>query len=154
MFLEVASRCVNVCPLPSAVTFASPLPTVLLLPRFSSFTRLPFFFSVCPLQPRRKNNQPGPSCAARYTSCPAGIHCLQLVPRHVFDSMRTCIRANLLVHLWLSFFSFSFAGAHMCVRMQHFCTRPNTFSARFMNSRKSGSLGKPWMDTGTGRSNY
>lgn len=105
------------------------------------------FFSFSPLQPSWKNNQPGPSCAACYTYCPAGIHCLQLVPRHVFDSMRTCIRANLLVHF---------------CRLAHVCQGANvsthlsinTFSVHFMISRKSGSLGKPWKDTGLSRSNY
>lgn len=80
----------------------------LALPYFSSLlVCLPFLLS--PLSnPAETTIQPGPSCAARYTYCPAGIHCSQLVPRHVLDSVRTC----------LCVFA---GGVHMCVRVQ-ICT--------------------------------
>lgn len=84
-----------------------PLPSLCGDPRLSSPDSLsPVLFLIhpsaisspsFPFNPVEKTNQPGPSCAACYTYSPAGIHCLQLVPRHVFDSMRTCIRANWLV---------------------------------------------------------
>lgn len=60
---------------------------------------LPFFLSsvICCLS-LRCDSQPGPCRAACYTYCPAGIHCSQLVRRHVFDSTRTCVRTNQLAH--------------------------------------------------------
>lgn len=124
-------------PLPQRMPFPPSVATLAsLLPTLSSilFPHLPFLLSL-PSNPVEKTNQPGPSCAACYTYCPAGIHCLQLVPRHVFDSMPTCIRANLLVHFC--------RRAHVC-QGANVCTHLgiNTFSAHFMISRKSGSLGK------------
>lgn len=62
---------------------------------------LPFFFLlsslICCLSLHR-DSQAGPCRAACYTYCPAGIHCSQLVCRHVFDSTRTCVRTNQLAH--------------------------------------------------------
>lgn len=60
-----------------------------------------FFFLlsslICCLSLHR-DSQAGPCRAACYTYCPAGIHCSQLVCRHVFDSTRTCVRTNQLAH--------------------------------------------------------
>lgn len=93
MVLEVASRCLSVCPFPPfVVTLTSLLPTLSSL-LFRIHSSAISSLSL-PSNSIEKTNQPGPSCAACYTYCPAGIHCFQLVTRHVFDSMRTCILAK------------------------------------------------------------
>lgn len=78
-----------------------------------------FFPSLICCLSLRCNSQPRPRRAACYTYCPAGIHCLQLVHSHVFDSTRTCVCTNQLAH----FCECARVSGCKCLQNHHFYGR-------------------------------
>ena len=136
MVSEVASRCLSECPLPSSCSDPY-LPSTYTLSSmlFPLSLICLFFFFPSPLQPGRQNNRSGPSCAAGCTYRPAGIHCLQLVPSHVSDSMRTRVCAK----SWVRFCRLARVcqGENVCTHLSI-----NTFSSlQLYDQQKISKLG-------------
>lgn len=138
VFLEVASRCLSVCPFPpSAVT-----PACLTYSCFRTFpdSLVCHLFSFCPLQnPLKKQSTQTQLCCL--------LHLLPSWHPLFAISSKACVWQH--AHLYTCKLACTFfAGIHMCVRMQNVCAHIWTY---FLRSLWSAENQAAWENHGRTR---